>query len=750
MADLIDSWILKRARIMAIDTEELAVLKLVGQTANKMNEIITETNEMGTTVNGFQGVVDAGIAAAGAQTDAAVAEVNAGLAETNAAFDEIVIMNVNPQALADETAARIADKAESAKQTDLNVVNADLQTSKANVSNIIAHNGDGTKDTELISARDTEIALGDRLAGIESGKRLASSFNAKNLVVNGGFTNGVNSWNGFAGTITNPTGLEGLYTVTTAGAESILYQTIPCIVGHKYYVSAKVKRSSVVGCSFKLGDTSSSTFALTANQYTSLVASLVAGTTGGIVLSFKGTTLSEIIYVKEVSYIDLTLLFGVGNEPTQAEMTDILSIFAWFDVSLDLTKTIAIRTRKQANNSLDSYPRWATLLDLYSAGGDVVITIDKRLTATKTTGDGTVYMPVFYPLNTSEVIFTVMNAFYVLLGGTDTTWSGVNIGVDAGKVVDFTPTGLVIKRDLIAGITLKAVTGSVVKVVSNGAGLFSIYIKSGNAFVLQQTINKTDVPTVVGINANTRLGHCKFVETEPTEGILSNLWLNSNTLDYNAGINSSSPSRWANKEWDPMGDSITNWALYQPVVQTRLGLASWHQYGVGGSCLASNDAGDNGSFAYRVGTMSNTANIVSVFGGTNDYGLIPPKPLGVLGDTVNTTIYGAIDSIIKTIIANIPNAKLFFITPVQRNYTGVDGATLVGWGVANALGYKLIDVVNAIQQVCAIYGVPVLDLYRNSGITDLNKALTLRDGLHPSDTGFVTIGHQIASFMDTL
>jgi len=144
---------------MAIDTEELAVLKLVGQTANKMNEIITETNEMGTTVNGFQGVVDAGIAAAGAQTDAAVAEVNAGLAETNAAFDEIVIMNVNPQALADETAARIADKAESAKQTDLNVVNADLQTSKANVSNIIAHNGDGTKDTELISARDTETCI---------------------------------------------------------------------------------------------------------------------------------------------------------------------------------------------------------------------------------------------------------------------------------------------------------------------------------------------------------------------------------------------------------------------------------------------------------------------------------------------------------------------------------------------------------------------------------------------------------------
>ena len=129
-------------------------------------------------------------------------------------------------------------------------------------------------------------------------------------------------------------------------------------------------------------------------------------------------------------------------------------------------------------------------------------------------------------------------------------------------------------------------------------------------------------------------------------------------------------NRWDGMDWNPMGDSITNFFQYQPVVQSRLGVGYAPNLGIGGSCLASNDAGDNGSFAYRVGTMSNKAGLVTVFGGTNDYGHIPPKPLGVLGDTVNTTVFGAIDKIINTIITTNPMAKFGFITPLQRNYTG--------------------------------------------------------------------------------
>ena len=372
---------------------------------------------------------------------------------------------------------------------------------------------------------------------------------------------------------------------------------------------------------------------------------------------------------------------------------------------------------------------------------------------------GVSYSPLFFPKDVNVVTFKVQNGNFMCLGGDANSWTSLDIGPDPsnhGCVFEFTPAGFT-NLGLIPGGTLTAApakSNDLVRVSVSTAGLYTIEIQRNGvgAWILWKTpFDKTAIAGGTGWTKNSRLGWCKFYAESGTP-LVSNI---SVVVSLQQGMQQGKllpVNRWDGMDWNPMGDSITNFFQYQLVVQSRLGVGYAPNLGVGGSCLASNDAGDNGSIAYRVGTMSAKAGLVTVFGGTNDWGHIPPKPLGVLGDTVNTTVFGAIDKIINTIITTNPMAKFGFITPLQRNYTGAGLGTtdIGGWGVANSLGYKLIDVADAIIAVCAIYGVPVLDLYRKSGITNINAVTMLSDGLHPTATGFTLIGHRIATFIDSL
>lgn len=210
--------------------------------------------------------------------------------------------------------------------------------------------------------------------------------------------------------------------------------------------------------------------------------------------------------------------------------------------------------------------------------------------------------------------------------------------------------------------------------------------------------------------------------------------------------------RWMGATWNVVGDSITQGNEYATEAKRLLSIGQVNNHGINGTCLASVSDADTESMAYRVKEIDNTADLVTIFGGTNDWGSTKGgKPLGAMGDTDPKTVYGAIDSIITTVLTNNPKAKLAFITPLQRNYIG-EGTTRRGWSetTINDQGIYLIEVVDAIMEVCNRYAVPVLDLYRNSGITDLNKQQWLADGLHPNQAGYQLIGKQIASFLHTL
>ncbi|MED4052932.1 SGNH/GDSL hydrolase family protein [Niallia taxi] len=287
-----------------------------------------------------------------------------------------------------------------------------------------------------------------------------------------------------------------------------------------------------------------------------------------------------------------------------------------------------------------------------------------------------------------------------------------------------------------------------------GAGLSRIRLNAGSLDLSGYT-----GVVVLFFNTTTGLIEARSATMTSSDNLLflGIFWLGKpgiSNVNFDLTFNGTSiNNRFFNKKWAVMGDSITNYNEYQPIVNQIIGFKTITNYGVGGTCLASTGESDTATMSYRIKNIDFTADIITVFGGTNDWGNIPAKPLGQFGDTVNTTVYGAIEDIINTVLTNAPLARLAFITPLQRNFTNSSTTTVHGWSgdTTNELGYKLEDVVNAIKEVCGKYGIPVLDLYHTSGITKYNLPQMTRDGLHPNtDIGMVRIGKQIAAFLKSL
>lgn len=161
--------------------------------------------------------------------------------------------------------------------------------------------------------------------------------------------------------------------------------------------------------------------------------------------------------------------------------------------------------------------------------------------------------------------------------------------------------------------------------------------------------------------------------------------------------------------------------------------------------------------------------IIAIFAGVNDHTL--DTPLGDLTSNDATTFYGALKVLIKGVLKLIdsdPNAKgrtrLCFATPLIR-FTGThpygsfgDANTGYFWDRyaritdevtmhKNSLGYRLADYVTAMKEVCALYSVPVLDLFTASSIT---KDMMCADGVHtPQLTSDEHLAYRFEYFIKT-
>ena len=201
-----------------------------------------------------------------------------------------------------------------------------------------------------------------------------------------------------------------------------------------------------------------------------------------------------------------------------------------------------------------------------------------------------------------------------------------------------------------------------------------------------------------------------------------------------------------------LGDSITEGVgtacpeeIYLNLMKEAEGLAEARNYGISGTRLAVQSGPDVWGPAYsvRYTEMDDDADIVVVFGGTNDFGH-GNAPIGQFSDRVNTTYYGACHVLMQGLIEKYPAATIVFMTPLHRSSEDEPS-------MGNGLPLKRY--VEIIREVAEYYALPVLNLYAVSGIQPRVEALREKycpDGLHPNGEGHKRIASRLTGFLKSL
>lgn len=199
-----------------------------------------------------------------------------------------------------------------------------------------------------------------------------------------------------------------------------------------------------------------------------------------------------------------------------------------------------------------------------------------------------------------------------------------------------------------------------------------------------------------------------------------------------------------------LGDSITEGhgtsapeKIYVNLVKEALGLREAVNYGIGGTRIAAQPEDGDNSFAVRYTKMDDDAELVVVFGGTNDFGH-GTAPIGSPDDFSENTYCGAWNVLLRGLIEKYPTATVVMMTPVHRDNEHERNA---------ATGAYLKEYVAIAKEAAARYGIPTLDLYAMSGICPevaANKAAFCPDGLHPNDAGHELMARKLAAFLQTV
>lgn len=207
-----------------------------------------------------------------------------------------------------------------------------------------------------------------------------------------------------------------------------------------------------------------------------------------------------------------------------------------------------------------------------------------------------------------------------------------------------------------------------------------------------------------------------------------------------------------------LGDSITEGvgvqsidSIYWKRIAIQTG-AECFNYGIGGTRIAPqfplHNPEEDMYYGSRVEKMIPDADVIVVFGGTNDFGH-GNAALGSISDRTNDTFYGAYYCLLKQLIERYPNGQVVVMTPLRRE--SEDEA------LYNELGVRrcgtLSAYVHAIREVAEFFGIPVVDLYRDCKIQpriQMLKDKYMPDGLHPNDAGHELIAKCLLEVLNRL
>ena len=201
-------------------------------------------------------------------------------------------------------------------------------------------------------------------------------------------------------------------------------------------------------------------------------------------------------------------------------------------------------------------------------------------------------------------------------------------------------------------------------------------------------------------------------------------------------------------EWVAFGDSITygfgvggNDQAY-PARVARASSLRANNHGESGRVVATGASGatvpDARSFCNYYSSLPSGANLVTVFGGVNDF--ILGVPLDSPSSTDKSTFYGALNVLADGLKSRYPSGRITFFTPIR----------IGGHATANKSGHTLKDYRNAIVTVCNNKGIEVLDLYSLDSM-DADKSVSNYmgdwDKTHPNGSGQQVIADYIKQQM---
>ncbi len=213
---------------------------------------------------------------------------------------------------------------------------------------------------------------------------------------------------------------------------------------------------------------------------------------------------------------------------------------------------------------------------------------------------------------------------------------------------------------------------------------------------------------------------------------------------------------------DFLGDSITEGTgvtdkannRYDKRIEQTCKLAATYNYGIGGTRIAYQHKVSTEKprwdmfFCGRAYDLNKSADIIVVFGGTNDYGH-GDAPFGTLEDTAPDTYCGAVSWLMSFLKKTYSNAQIVFMTPAHRKGDGVKSNSSKKAPDAK----PLVEYVNAMEALGKKLEVPVLNLFEKLPIDPNNQNDCEKytvDGLHFNDDGHALIAEQLIEFLKAL
>lgn len=213
---------------------------------------------------------------------------------------------------------------------------------------------------------------------------------------------------------------------------------------------------------------------------------------------------------------------------------------------------------------------------------------------------------------------------------------------------------------------------------------------------------------------------------------------------------------------DFLGDSITEGVgvtdrannRFDKRIERECKLAATYNYGIGGTRIAhqykvsAEKPREDLFFCGRAYDLNKSADIIVVFGGTNDYDH-GDAPFGTLDDTTPETYCGAVYWLMNFLKTTYTSAKVVFMTPAHRR-----GDYKASSNPKKFPDCKpLVEYVKAIEEQGKKFDIPVLNLFEKLPIDPNDKAQREKytiDGLHFNDDGHELIAKALTEFLKAL